>query len=246
MDPLDVPACAVSIESEYAINVAHKYLELVEVQISQAEADLHSAAIEAYRRIAEPNETDYQDIVGHVETSFAEDYRPILRFTAVIYLYLLFETYIVRHVDEIEREQGRKEGALDTLRRQLTQRKNKMGAGLVEAARTYFRDHARWSLLTSQEWEVLREIAEVRNCIVHNAGVARRSKSPGFIYRLESRRWRGRPVGVQILRSDDGREFGPIIIHQSFIQYYVSLLEKLFASIAEKTFAQFWDKRRRK
>ena len=64
MDPLDVPACAVSIESEYAISAANKYLELVEAQMSQTEADLHSAATAAYRRIAQPHEMDYDDIVG--------------------------------------------------------------------------------------------------------------------------------------------------------------------------------------
>jgi len=244
MDPLNIPLCAVSIESGYAISVAHKYMELVEARLSQAESDMHSAAVEACRGIANPGEADYEILVGQVETSFAEDYRPILRFTEVIYLYMVFETYISRHVDEIQRERGEKEDVLENLRRELTKRKNKDGAGLVETARTYFRDYAHWSVLTDEEWEVLREIAEVRNCIVHNAGVARRSKNRDFIYRLESRQWPDRPVGIRILRSDDGREFGPIIVHQTFVQNYLSLLQSLFNAIAEQTCAEFWDKKR--
>src|SRR5438876_12280203 len=118
MDPqdpgwLDLPASAVCIESHHAIDAARKYVELAEAQLSQAQSDLHSAAVEAYGRIARPDETDYDTVVGDVQRRFEEDYRPILRFTEVIYLYMVFETYVRRHIDEIESELGAKPGVVE-------------------------------------------------------------------------------------------------------------------------------------
>lgn len=238
MDPFDLPVCAVSIESGYAISVAHKYVELVEAQFFQAESDMHSSALEEYRRIAKGDETEYQSNVGNVERSFSEDYRPILRSTEVIYLHMIFETFVSRHIAEL---QALRQGNPDVLR----ELRNQHRCGIASAAALYFQDDLNWSVLTNDQWDALREAAEVRNCIVHGEGVARASNHPELIDKLESREWQGQGVGIKIYRHDDGRDAGlPIVIHQRFVQYYLSLLERLFNAIAEKTCAEFWDKKR--
>ena len=71
---LDLPACAVSIESGYAVGVARRYIELAETQLSQAESALHSQALEVYRRIADRDRADYELHVAEVERRFTEDY----------------------------------------------------------------------------------------------------------------------------------------------------------------------------
>ena len=234
MDPLAIPAGAVSWESGAAISAARKYMELVEAQLSQAELDLHSAAVEAYRRTANPDESLWESLVGQVEKSFAEDYRPIMRSTEVIYLQMVFETFVSRHITELQSlRPGRPK-----VPRELKDRR-----AVAKAAGDYFQENLKWSVLTSDEWDALGEAAEVRNCIVHNGGVARKSRHPELIDKLVAREWQGQAVGIKIYRGDDGQDAGlPLVICHRFVQYYLSLLEKLFNAIAEKTRAEFWDK----
>jgi hypothetical protein len=232
MDLSDVPACAVSIESQYAISIAHRYVELVEAQLSQAQSDLHSAALEDLRRIAEPDESDYDIYVADVQRRFEEDYRPILRYTEVIYLHMVFETFICRHIAEIEALRGKQREIVKELRK-----KNK--CGIAEAARIYFQKEVPWSLLHDKEWVALCDITAVRNCIVHSGGVVLGFKGAKDIYRLVSQQ----TVGINFLRYDDGRDAGqPVTIQQSFIEYYLDLLKKLFDAIDAKTRAEYWNK----
>jgi hypothetical protein len=102
MDPFDINVGSVSAFSLYAVSAARKYVALVEAQISKAHADERGAAFQEYRNIANRDETDYEASIGTVDRSFEEDYRPILRFTEVIYLYMVFESYTARHVAEIQ------------------------------------------------------------------------------------------------------------------------------------------------
>lgn len=233
MDPLDMPACAVSIESGYAVSVAHRYVELVEAQLSQAQSDLHSAALDAYERMADHDEADYDCSVRVVESSFEEDYRPILRSTEVIYLHMIFETYVCRHIAEVEKLKGRAPGIVKKLKKQHE-------CGTATAAKIYFRKSVRWSVLDNDDWVALCEIAALRNCVVHNGGVVRGTKHAEDVYHLE----RSQKIGIKIIRYEDGRDAGqPVMIHQPLIQYYLSLLKKLFDALGEKTYAEFWSKR---
>jgi len=237
MVPLDIPLSSVSLFTQYAVSTASKYLELMEAQISQAHADMRFAAREEYRRIVDPDETDYDNYVGVVDRRFEEDFRPIFRFAQVVYLYMVFETYTLRHVTEIQELRHDKPDILKKLKRQ------KNGRGLVEAARIYFRDHVRWKLLDRDTWTALAEVAELRNCIIHSRGVARDSKHPELIDRLERRKWRGQAVGIQIDRYK-GQDVGqPIIVHQRFLEYFLYLVDKYFTAVIEATHATFCSKK---
>ncbi|MCU0784131.1 MAG: hypothetical protein MUF81_08840 [Verrucomicrobia bacterium] len=232
MDPLDINLSSVSAFSLYAISAARKYVELVEAQISQAHTEMRSAALETYRNIADPDETDYDSYVGIVNRNFEQDYRPILRFTEIIYLYMVFETYTCRHVAEI---QALRNDTPDILKRL----KSKHECGFVEAAQIYFQNHVGWPLLDDDSWAALCEVAEVRNCIVHNAGVARDRNHSELIDNIESRKWRDQSVGIEIDRYQ-GKDVGqPIIVHQRFLEYFLYLLDKFFNALVDATHAGF-------
>lgn len=85
MDPLDINLGSISAFSRYAMSAARRYVDLVEAQITQAHVDMSSSALKEYKRLANPDETDYDNYVTTVDRMFEEDYRPILRFTEVIY-----------------------------------------------------------------------------------------------------------------------------------------------------------------
>ena len=235
MDPFDVDCSSVSTFSLYAVEAAKEYVDLMESQISQSHAAMRSAAI---KKSAGVDEEEYDIHVRPVEEAF-DEHRQILRYTEVVYLCILLETYLKRHFTQIQELRNRKPDNLEKWKEQ----KN-FNCGLVEAAQKYFQDDAKWSIFTLDEWEALREISAVRNCIVHAAGIARDHGLKGRedIKALEERTWRKKPVGVEIEKVD-GRDFGrPIIIHKQFPQYIIHLLDKLFKALEVKTHAEFLGK----
>jgi hypothetical protein len=56
---------------------------------------------------------------------------------------------------------------------------------------------------------------------------------------LERRKWQGQPVGLQIDRCQGNDAGGPMILHQRFLEYCLSVLEHFFHTLgtaAEATF----------
>src|SRR5438046_5305669 len=87
-----------NIYSASAVSAARRYVTLIEAQLSQAYTDEHSEAREQYQSLPNPDEADYEAHVRVVERDYEDEFRPILRFTSVVYLYMVFETHVSRHV----------------------------------------------------------------------------------------------------------------------------------------------------
>jgi hypothetical protein len=166
-----------NIYSASAVSAARRYVSLIEAQLSQAYTDERSEALEQYRSIPNRDEGDYEAYVRAVERDYEDEFRPILRFTSVVYLYMVFETHVSRHVSEIQRLRQGDPEVLKVIRSQNR-------CGLVEAAQIYFRDHAKLAFFADEQWMQLREIAHVRHCIVHNAAIPRDSKVSRFHLRF--------------------------------------------------------------
>ncbi len=88
-DLLNLDLSSVAIFSRCAVTAAREYVALVEAQLSQARADMLFAALEEYRRIPNRDECDYDAYVTTVERNFDEDFLPALRFTEVVYIYMI-------------------------------------------------------------------------------------------------------------------------------------------------------------
>ncbi len=80
----------------------------------------------------------------------------------------------------------------------------------------------------------------LRNCIIHNCGVARDSDRAERIYALERRKWSGQAVGLRIERCS-GEDIGePIRIDRRFVDYCLDLLERFFRRLAKTVSARPW------
>ena len=221
-----------NIYSAGAISAARRYITLIEAQLSQAYTDERAEALEQYHSLPNRDEGDYEAYVRAVERDYEAEFRPTLRFTSVVYLYMVFETHVSRHISEIQRILQGDPAILKDLR--ATNR-----CGIVEAAKIYFRDHANLTFFADEQWLQLHEIACVRHCIVHDAGIPRDSKYSSTIYALETRKWQGQPVGLEIDRHQ-GKDLGaPVILHQRFLEYYLSVLEHFFHTLGIAAEAKF-------
>jgi hypothetical protein len=221
-----------NVYSASAVSAARRYVTLIEAQLSQAYTDERSEALEKYHSLPNRDEGDYEAYVRAVERDYEDEFRPILRFTSVVYLYMVFETHVSRHVAEIQRILQGDPEILKGL-------KNKNKCGIVEAAQIYFRDHANLTFFADEQWLQLLEIARVRHCIVHNAAIPRESKHRASIYDLETRTWQGRPVGLQIDRYQGNDVGAPMVLHQNFLEYCLSVLENFFHTLGTAAEAKF-------
>src|SRR6266498_1753964 len=154
MDPLNVHI-PFNVFSASAVTCAKNYVTLIEAQLSQAYSDERFEALQQYRNIPNADEADYEVYVRSVERMFEDDFRPILRFTTVIYLYLVFETYVFRHVHKIQRLREEDPRILKKLKDGPPQR------SLVMAAETYFSEHAALPFCDADQWKQLREVEQV-------------------------------------------------------------------------------------
>ena len=224
-----------NVYSASAVSTARRYVTLVAEQISQAHAKVRNEAVQEYREISNPEEADYDMVVRSVDRDFEEEFFPMLYLTSDVYLYMVFETYVSRHITEIQRFFELDSEILSRLKK-----KNK--CGIVEATQIYFKDHAKITFFTDDQWVQLKEIAHVRHCIVHDAGIPRESiKNRESIYKLEKRIWRNQPVGLHI-DWHQGSDLGcPMNLNQRFLEYCLNLLEEFFNSLgtaAEEKFKQ--------
>jgi|ERR1051325_4843688 hypothetical protein len=223
---LEIDLTSESIFTFAALSEAETYVSMMEEQIAKAHEDMHNKALDEFHKLPDPDETEYHIYVGQVDRSFEESYRPILRFTEVIYLYMFFETYVRRHVAEIQKKRGANPDEFEKLRK---------GRSFTEAIALYFGQPLNWSVLSADDWEALQEIAELRNCIVHNAGYVDGTRHPARLDKLEQRKWQNEPVGIEIDRYEGALLNLPITIHGRFARYYLHLLEKFFESVHENT-----------
>lgn len=221
-----------NVYSASAVSAARRYVTLVAEQISQAHANDRIEALQQYRELSNPDEADYDLYVGSVDRCYEDDFRPMLYFTSVVYLYMIFETYVLRHAAEIHPYTAGKRKTLIT----------NIKGGLVKAAQKYFEDDIGIRFFSESQWTQLQEIAHVRNCIVHDSGIPRNSdKNRESIYKLEKRIWRNKPVGLHI-DWHQGSDLGcPMNLNQRFLEYCLNLLEEFFNSLgtaAEEKFKQ--------
>jgi hypothetical protein len=219
-----------NIYSASAVKAARRYVTLVAEQLSQAQANDRIEALQQLRTLLNPDEADYQVHIGSIDRCYEDDFRPILYFTSVVYLYMIFETYVLRHAAEIHPHHNGIKKVLNA---------NSKG-GLVKEAQKYFEDHVGFKFFSEEQWTQLREIAHVRNCIVHDAGIPRDSiKNRDSIYELEKRIWQDQPVGLQI-EWYQKRDLGcPMILKQRFLEYCLSVLEDLFHALGNAAEAKF-------
>ena len=226
-----------NVYSASAVSAARRYIRLMEGQLSQAHEDAVSSALEEYHNVTDPDHSDY-DIVRYVDLDYEDEFRPILRLSSIVYLYMVFETYVLRHITAIQSFRKDETEIVNTIKRGLKKRNEK--GGLVRVAQIYFKDHVKLEFFTDDQWEQLSEIEKVRHCIVHNAGIPFNSQYREIIYLLETtRQWQNQRVGLEIERCQN-RDLGrQMIVHQRFLEYCLSVLEQFFHALGIAADARF-------
>jgi hypothetical protein len=205
IDPLAVDLRAVDVES--AISSLRKYLEIIETQMEQvfrAERTAHGAG-------APTGDDDYErDVhrqVGQdLELRYTEELIPAMRYSFVVLVHIVFESELRKFCSSMGKERNSALSLSDI-----------SGKSPIERSCTYLTKVLGLPVGNLAEWQHLRSVQKVRDCIVHAYGHVNESRDKRDIERISDQNC-GLGVGYS----------GRMTLTRQFCEDYVSSVEKLF------------------
>lgn len=195
-----------SVDTEHAISVLRKYLEVMEAQMEEVHR-CERVVLDGERPETD-DEEDYQVFLQEkqaLDELFERDLAPAMRYSFIVLTHTVFETRLRAFCSEMQRDL--KIPVLVT----------EIRGSPIDQARTYLTKLARLGVANFPEWNELRNIQIVRECIVHVYGFVAVSGEPKALRQLVNQN-----AGLTI--DDNGR----LVLSKSFCDEYLSCLARFF------------------
>jgi hypothetical protein len=149
-----------------------RYLDLIEAQMEEVHR-CERVALDAERPTGDEDEfhvfCQKQDAL---ERLFDEDLVPTMRYSFLVLLHIAFETRLRLFCSTIHKE------------RMLRVTLGDLKGGAIERARTYLTKLAQLPVADFAEWQQLRTLQKLRDCIVHRYGYVADSRDASEIRNL--------------------------------------------------------------
>ena len=177
-----------SFETQHAVSVLQKYHDVMEAQIEEV-LRCERVALVAER----PENADEEDLQifwsqqNYLEELFEHDLIPAMRYSFVVLMHIVFETRLGAFCSALQRE------------REIAIAPNDLAGSAIDQARTYRTKLAHIPIGDVLEWQHLRRIQKIRNCIVHAHGFVAESGKEDEKY---LRQLAKQNIGVAINESD--------------------------------------------
>ena len=148
-----------SFETQHAVSVLQKYHDVMEAQIEEV-LRCERVALVAER----PENADEEDLQifwsqqNYLEELFEHDLIPAMRYSFVVLMHIVFETRLRAFCSALQRE------------REIAIAPNDLAGSAIDQARTYLTKLTHIPIGDLPEWQHLRRIQKIRNCIVHAHG----------------------------------------------------------------------------
>jgi hypothetical protein len=202
--PLNVQVRAV--DTRWAISALRKYLTVVETQMEEVYRceclvlnGEHPASGDEEERSLHWNRKDALDQL------FKEDLMPAMRYSFVVLMHTVFETRLRAFCKDMEKD------------RKIPIPLADLRGSAIEQARTYLTRLAGLSTGDFPEWQQLRTLQKIRDCIVHGYGFVSESRDPEELRRLATQN-----IGIEI--DDNGR----LALTKAFCDQSLSHLDTFF------------------
>ncbi len=197
------------VDTEHAISVLRKYLEVMEAQMEEVHR-CERVTLDAERPHG-ADEEDYQLFLNQkqaLEDLFEQDLAPAMRYSFIILMHTVFETRLRAFCSDIQRDRGIPISLSD------------IRGSPIDQARTYLAKLAALGIADFPEWQHLRTIQKVRDCIVHAYGYVVESRTEKEIRQLVSEN-----IGLSI------DENGRLVLTKAFCDEFLSCLARLFQGL---------------
>lgn len=199
------------VDTQHAISALRKYLEVMEAQMDEVHR-CERVAMEK-ERPQNADEEDHQLFMNQqqaLEDLFEQDLAPAMRYSFVVLMHTVFETRLRAFCSDMQSE------------RRISISLRDLRGSSIEQARTYLTKLVKLQVADFPDWQHLRTLQKVRDCIVHAFGyVAELSKEKEEgIRELASQ-----SIGLTI---DD---YGRLALTKRFCDEHLSCLATFFHSI---------------
>jgi hypothetical protein len=207
-DPLNIDLR--SVDTDSAIDVLRKYLAITESQMDavyRAERDAHEA--DAPNTPDEEERDLHWQIGNYIEQRYEQDLVPAMRYSFVVLVHIVFENQLRRFCAEMRRE------------RKITLSLSDIaGKSPIERSSSYLTKAVGLPVANLAEWQHLRTVQKIRDCIVHAYGHVNESRDKQDIQQLVAKN-----SGISI------DESGRLALAEVFCENYLCAVEKLFSQL---------------
>ena len=205
-DVLDIDLRPVG--TEHAISALRKYLEVTEAQMEEVHRCERIVLDE--NRPRGGDEESIQIFLSEkdaVEDLFERDLTPAMRYGFVVLVQTVFETRLRKFCSEIQTERSIPVGLAE------------INGSQIDRARVYLSKLARLPVADFPEWQHMRRMQKIRDCIVHAYGYVTESRNEREVRELANR------DGITI------GDFGRLVVTRSICEAYVDHMAGFFARL---------------
>jgi len=207
-DPLNIDLR--SVDTDSAIDALRKYLAITEAQMEavyRAERDAHEADA---RNTSDEEERDLHWQIGnYIEQRYEQDLIPAMRYSFVVLVHIVFENQLRRFCAEMQKECKLTLSLSDIA-----------GKSPIERSSSYLTKVVGLVVGNLAEWQHLRTVQKIRDCIVHAYGHIDESRDKQEIQQLAAKN-----SGISI------DESGRLALTKVFCENCLSSVEKLFSQL---------------
>lgn len=193
-----------------AIDSLEKYLNITEVQMKEVwHIERHN--LESESPTGDEEEYDqHRQVLYNLDDVYETELYPAMRYSFIVLLHIFTENELRNLCSEIQKE------------RQVTIGVTDLKGSAIEQIRAFLTKLAGISMqeFPQEEWENLRTLQKVRDCIVHAFGRVKDSRDEPFLRDVASK-------GMGISIGYDGR----LLIEKSFSQQQLVNLRNLFTKL---------------
>ncbi len=184
-----------------AIGGLEKYLDLVEAQFEEVHR-IERHTLELQR----PADADDWNELNYLDDLYERDLKPAMRYSFVVLVHIVFETQLRDFCSRIQRDLKLPEIAVTDLR-----------GGAIDQALIFLTRLAGIRAQDFPEWQQLRTLQKVRDCIIHAYGHVAESRDEKFLRCLATQ-------GDAVSIDDEGR----ITVTKAFCERQLITLRTLF------------------
>ena len=190
-----------------ALSGLQKYLDVTEAQLEEVHRiERQTLELEHPSNASEEEHERYLSELHYLDDRYERDLRPAMRYSFVVLVHIVFETKIRDFCSRIQRDLKLPEIAVTDLR-----------GSTIDQTKMFLTRLAGIRAQDFPEWQQLRTLQKVRDCIVHAFGHVAESRDETFLRQLATKT-------DTISIDDDGR----IAFTKAFCQQHLAALQTLF------------------
>ena len=197
-----------------AIDSLEKYLNVTEAQMEEVwHIERHNLASEAPSGDEEEC-NQHRQILNDLDNVYEDELYPAMRYSFIVLLHIFTENELRKFCSEIGEERKLPIGVMD------------LKGSVIDQIRTFLTKLAgiRPQDFPQREWENLRTLQKIRDCIVHAYGRVEESRDKAFLHNLASKR-----IGISIGNA------GRLLVEKDFPNQQLVNLRTLFTKLFKVT-----------